>query len=177
MTEQLSYERLRTFGDFEVRRYPDHTLVQVHSKGDFSGAGNRAFNPLFQFISGSNASNQKISMTAPVLQEEIAPAAHVVSFVLPMGMPVESVPAPRDARVSTKFVPGFDAAVMRFNGTWSESRLHEKGQKLLKAVTQAGLETEGNVFFARFDPPWTPWFLRHNEALVALGKRFEHEHS
>lgn len=177
MTEQLTYEVLRDFGDFEVRRYPEHVLVQVRSQGDFSDAGNRAFNPLFQFISGSNADSQKIAMTAPVLQEEVAPEEHVVSFVMPMGMPTDRVPAPRDARVTTKVEPGFDAAVMRFSGTWNENRLHQKGEQLSAAAAQAGLATKGNVLFARFDPPWTPWFMRHNEALVTLAEEFEQPRS
>ncbi|MEY4102418.1 MAG: hypothetical protein RIR88_552, partial [Actinomycetota bacterium] len=25
-----------------------------------------------------------------------------------------------------------------------------------------------NPYFARFDPPWKPWFLKRNEVLVAL---------
>jgi hypothetical protein len=172
MTEQLSFDVLHDFGDFQIRRYPEHVLVQVHNRGSFSAAGNQAFNPLFQFISGSNSDAAKISMTAPVLQEEIAPASHVVSFVLPMDTPTDRVPAPRDARVTTKVVAGFDAAVMKFTGTWNESRLHAIGQELVAAVQREKLQTRGNVMFARFNPPWTPWFLRHNEALVALENDF-----
>lgn len=39
---------------------------------------------------------------------------------------------------------------------------------LLAAVRRAGLEPVGGVYFARFDPPWKPGFLKHNEALVAV---------
>lgn len=168
MTEQLSFEVLRDFGDFQVRRYPEHVLVQVHNQGSFLTAGNQAFNPLFQFISGSNSDAAKISMTAPVLQEEVAPASHIVSFVLPMGTPADRVPVPKDARVTTKVVTGFDAAAMRFSGTWNEDRLHRKGRELITAAQREKFTTRGNVMFARFDPPWTPWFMRHNEALIEL---------
>lgn len=170
MTEQLSFEVLRDFGDFELRRYPEHVLVQVRSHGSFSTAGNQAFNPLFQFISGSNSDAAKISMTAPVLQEEVGPASHVVSFVLPMGTPADRVPTPTDARVSTQVMTGFDAAAMKFSGTWNEDRLRAKSRELIIAAQREHLTTRGNVMFVRFDPPWTPWFMRHNEALIALDR-------
>lgn len=172
MTEQLPYTLLRDFGDFEVRRYPEHVLVQVTGQGDFTSVGYRAFQPLFQFISGNNSSSQSIAMTAPVLQEEVAANTHVVSFVMPRDMAAEATPAPRDARVATKPVAGFDAAVLSFSGSWNEDRLHAKGAQLLRAAAKAGLETTGNVMYARFNPPWMPPFLKRNEALIALAKPF-----
>lgn len=172
MTEELPYTVLRDFGDFEVRRYPEHVLVQVTGHGDITSVGYRAFQPLFQFISGNNSSSQSIAMTAPVLQEEVAANTHVVSFVMPADMAAESTPAPMDARVATKPVAGFDAAVLSFSGSWNENRLREKGRELQRAVANVGLETTGNVLFARFNPPWMPWFLKRNEALIALAKPF-----
>jgi hypothetical protein len=35
-------------------------------------------------------------------------------------------------------------------------------------VKSAGLDAVGNPYYARFDPPWKPGFLRRNEAIVAL---------
>lgn len=173
MTEQLPYEILRDFGDFEVRRYPSHVLMQVTDQGDFNAVGYRAFSPLFQFISGSNSASQSIAMTAPVLQEEIAENTHVVSFVMPNDMSADAVPAPRDSRVATKLVPEFDAVVLPFSGSWSVDRLHAKGAELQRAAEREGLETSGNVLYARFNPPWMPWFLKRNEALIALAKPFD----
>ncbi|MBU3994339.1 MAG: heme-binding protein [Actinobacteria bacterium] len=28
------------------------------------------------------------------------------------------------------------------------------------------------MLYARFNPPWMPWFLRRNEALIALAQPF-----
>lgn len=28
--------------------------------------------------------------------------------------------------------------------------------------------SEGELIWVRYDPPWKPWFLRHNEVLLAL---------
>jgi hypothetical protein len=40
--------------------------------------------------------------------------------------------------------------------------------ELRKAVEEAGLEIVGEPRFARFDPPWIPWFLRHNEVVLPV---------
>jgi hypothetical protein len=31
-----------------------------------------------------------------------------------------------------------------------------------------GLTTNGEPIWARYDPSWSPWFLRRNEVLVAV---------
>ena len=172
VTEQLPYTVLHNYGDFEVRRYPDHVQVRVTDQGDFTSVGYRAFGPLFQFISGNNSESRSIAMTAPVLQEEVAANTHVVSFVMPSEMAAWSVPAPTDARVETAHIAGFDAAVLSFRGSWRVDRLHAKGAELQRAAAREGLNTTGNVLYARFNPPWMPPFLKHNEALIALATPF-----
>jgi hypothetical protein len=38
----------------------------------------------------------------------------------------------------------------------------------LTAVKSVGLEPIGSVYWARFDPPYKPAFLRRNEALIRV---------
>ena len=168
MTEEQPYTVLKQLDGFELRHYPDYVLVQVDVTGDFMRAGNVAFGPLVSYISGNNAAGKKIAMTAPVLQETHAEESHTVSFVLPAGMNIADVPVPSNARVSTKHVAAHEAAVMKFGGGWNGDRFQEKGDILLKKVREAGLTAVGNVYYARFDPPWKPWFLKRNEVLIAL---------
>ncbi|MFM6974033.1 MAG: SOUL family heme-binding protein [Agromyces sp.] len=172
MTEQLPYQVLRTYPDFEVRRYPEYSVVECSIRGDFLSAGNRAFAPLFQFISGNNSNGQRIAMTAPVLQAEIRDGEHRVAFVMPASMNPASVPVPRGSNLSTKTVPGHDAVVRRYSGSWSERKMREQADQLRAAVQRAGLTTVGEVTVARFDPPWKPGFLKRNEILLALAEPF-----
>jgi hypothetical protein len=166
MTAQQPFQLLRTFGDVELRHYPDYVLMQVEAQGDFMRAGSVAFGPLISYISGGNATGAKIAMTAPVLQESTDDKTHLVSFVLPEGMTPEQVPLPRNARVTMVPVPAHDAAVLPFGGSWNAARFSRKGDELLQTIAGTGLAVEGNVYFARFDPPWKPGFLKRNEALV-----------
>lgn len=168
MTEQQPFEIERTFDDFELRRYPEHVLVQVTVEGDFLRAGNLGFRPLISYISGRNEGAKRIAMTAPVTQEPIDEHTHTVSFVLPEGTDPQTVPVPTDASVATVVVPPSRVAARRFGGGWTDARFTENGEELLAALERSDLSPLGNLYFARYDAPWKPGFLKHNEALVRV---------
>lgn len=184
MTEQQPYEILRRFPEFQLRRYPAHLVAEVEVDSSFADAGNRAFRVLVAFISGRNSGQRKVAMTAPVVQEEastrIAMTApvlqesegdsgrHVVAFVMPAEYALDTLPAPSDPRVKIREIPAHLAAAGRFSGRWSEEIYREQLAKLRAAVAKAGLEVTGPPRFARFNPPWTPWFLRRNEVVLPV---------
>jgi hypothetical protein len=168
MTEHQPYTVTRRFDDFEVRSYDAHVLAQVDVRAELDAGAGAGFGPLFQYISGNNSSRQSIAMTAPVLQEPQGAGVQTVSFVMPADLPETGVPAPRDPRVRMTPVPPRTVAVHRFSGSARRDRFAEHGQRLIAAVWDAGLEPVGPLSYARFDPPWKPSFLRHNEAIVEL---------
>ena len=70
MAEQLPYEVVGHLDDgVELRRYPEHVVAEVTTRGSLTSAGNVAFAPLFAYISGHNRPRAKVAMTAPVVQE------------------------------------------------------------------------------------------------------------
>lgn len=155
-------------GGVEVRDYPSHTLISYEVDGKFDGAANRGFGPLVRYISGGNRASQQIAMTAPVLHEPRPTAHHTISFVLPEGMTPERAPLPADAAVVVTEVPRRLVAALRSSGGFGEARASEQKQKLLRHVDDSAMTTRGEVFFALYDPPWKPGFLRRNEALVVV---------
>lgn len=185
MTEQQPFELIRRYPHFELRRYPDYVVAEVTVTADFDRAGNAAFRHLFNYISGSNNARQKLAMTAPVLQEpgprKLAmttpvlqsgpvpgsgePAEYSVAFVLPAGVTDDGAPVPADPMVRIRAVPGSLAAVLGFSGSGSASAFQKRNDGLQAALTLAGLTPVGTPRFARFDPPFKPWFLRHNEVV------------
>lgn len=167
MTEQLPFELVAKERGFEVRHYPKHVLVQVVVKGEFNAAGSQAFRPLVNYISGANASREKFAMTAPVIQAPVA-ETHTVSFVLPEGVNLKDLPVPLDAKVTTVEVKPHYAAAVAFRGLASWEHFKSFGDQLLVDVQSAGLKAVGDPYYARFDPPWKPGFLRRNEAIVVL---------
>ena len=170
MTEKQQFALVRDYGDFELRNYPAHVLMQVEVEGDFMRAGNVAFGPLISYISGNNLSRQKIAMTAPVIQEPTGSDRHLVSFVLPNGTDPKDVPVPANSIVSMKPMAEQLTGVRKFGGGWNEDRFRSEGELLRHAVIREGFEPVGNLYWARFDPPWKPGFLKRNEALINLKK-------
>jgi len=155
-------------GGVEVRQYPAHTLISVDVSSDFGTAGNRGFGPLVRYISGGNAAGQNIAMTSPVTHAPQSDALHTISFVLPEGMAPDDAPIPVDGAVRIVDKPESVVAALRFRGVWQEHVAVAKAQDLLNALSRAGKSVRGEVFYARYDPPVTPGFLRRNEALVEL---------
>ena len=181
MTEQQPYEVLEQHDRFELRHYPPHLVAEVEIAGSFEDAGNRAFRSLFRYITGNNraqqsiemtapvvqeeAASEKVAMTAPVVQAESADGGYVVAFVLPGSMTLDTAPVPADPAVQVRAVPERLAAAMRYSGRWSQASYERHRSELLDAVVAAGFTPTGVPRFARFDPPFKPWFLRRNEVV------------
>ena len=162
MTEEQRYTVISVHAGYEVRMYPAHILSQVDAAGSFFEAGDRGFRPLIRYITASN-----ISMTAPVIQAPGGAKQYTVSFVMPAG--ATSVPAPSDASVRTVEVPERRVAAREFSGGSNETRYRQNADALAAALARDGVSVEGPVYFARYDPPWKPGFLKRNEALVTIG--------
>ena len=181
--EKAKYSVLEKEGNFELRKYEPYIVAETIVEGDFDEVGNEGFRRLFDYISGKNRKRQKISMTAPVSQEPesekismTAPVNQVrvgekyrIAFLMPAKYSMETLPEPLDARVKLKEVPGQLIAAFRYSGTWSRDRYQEKRIQLQTLMRQRHLEPSGEPIFARYNPPFMPWFLRRNEVLIPVG--------
>ncbi|NIQ94116.1 MAG: heme-binding protein, partial [Desulfuromonadales bacterium] len=56
----------------------------------------------------------------------------------------------------------------RYSGTWSEDLYRENEKILLEAIEAAGLKAIGEPIFARYNAPFSLWFMRRNEVLVEV---------
>jgi hypothetical protein len=109
-------------------------------------------------------------MTAPVVQEQDPRSGvFVVGFVMPSALAADEVPEPVDSSVRTRLVPAQTAAALTFSGRWSRSTYEARTNELLALLAQEHLTVVGRPRYARFDPPWTPWFLRRNEVVMPVG--------
>ena len=142
--------------------------IETEVTGDFINAGNRAFGPLVRFISGNNRAQQTIAMTAPVIQESVASGKHRVRFVMPKAMDASNTPDSSDKNVRVIEVKAHLAAARKFGGSWNQEKFQKEGEKLLEEVANAGLVATGNLYWSRFDPPWKPGFMKHNEVLIRV---------
>ena len=181
-TEEAEYRVLLQEDAFEIREYAPSIVAEVIVNGDFEDASSAAFRKLFNYISGDNTRRDKIAMTAPVSQksepEKIAMTSPVgqrasgqgwaVSFMMPASYTIETIPVPDDPAVVLREVPAYRAAAVRYSGGWSEERYEKHLVLLQEWIEQSSLEVVGEPVWARYNAPFTPWFMRRNEILVEL---------
>ena len=177
--EQPKFTVLQTTDVFEVRKYVPYVVAEVVVAGPATEAGNQAFPILAGYIFGKNKGERKFDMTAPVTQTSVTtpvklemtapvtqtPAAEgfLVQFMMPGTYTLATLPEPLDARVKLREVPEQTVAVIKYSGTWSQSNYDEHLDMLRRALSQAGIQTEGEPVYSRYNAPFTPWFLRTNE--------------
>ncbi len=183
-TEEPEYQVVRELADIEVRQYAAYAVAEVVVAGPAGEAGNQAFPILAGYIFGKNKGERKFAMTAPVTQaatpvklemtapvtQTAAPGGFVVQFVLPKGVTVASAPEPLDARVQLREVVPAQVAVIRYSGFWSQSNYEEHLAKLQAALRAADLAWTGEPVYARYNAPFTPWFMRRNEIWLPLAQ-------
>jgi len=168
MVEEAKYEVLKKIGKIEIRRYPRLVTARV------DGYGDGGFNLLFRFITGNNRQKSDISMTAPVVSEQIAMTTPVLSetgslaFIMPEGFTLETTPEPLDDRVKIVELPERVVAALRFSGRWSDSIFKKKSEEMLKELAKTEIKTKGQVFSMRYNGPYTPWFIRRNEVAITI---------
>ncbi len=169
-------------GDFEVRAYAPRVVAETLVDGSFGSGGSEAFGRLAGYIFGKNAASSTIAMTAPVGQRAAsrmlamtAPvgqaregAAWRVTFTMPEGETLASLPRPLDERVHLRAVDAARYAVVRFSGRWTDEKMAERTGALRAWALRQGLDVAGEPEANRYNPPWTPWFLRRNEVWLAL---------
>jgi effector-binding domain-containing protein len=180
--EEAAYIVLKKENNFEIRDYAPHILAETVVEGDLEEAGNKAFNRLFRYISGGNRSREKVAMTAPVSQEAMgekitmtAPVGQqrvqenwAVSFMMPASYTLETLPEPEDPKVTLRQVPARRMAAVRYSGFWSEKNYLRYKLELESWIHERGLTIVGDPIWARYNPPFTPWFLRRNEILIPV---------
>jgi len=184
-TEEAKYTVLSKLDKFELRLYAPQVLAETVVAGSLEEAGGKAFGRLFGYITGENKGNQKIAMTAPVSQqaagEKIAmttPVGQVeaeggwsVSFMMPPGRTLESLPEPKNAAIKLIALPQQQMATIRYSGTSAEKLYRKNLAELETWIKQQGLKPTGKPVWARYNPPYTPWFLRRNEILMPVETR------
>ncbi len=179
-TESPKYEILKSAGDFELRQYQSTVVAETIVDSSFDDAGNIGFRRLAKYIFGDNTTKSEIAMTAPVSQtaksEKIAMTApvsqssvgdkYVVSFTMPASYTLQSLPRPNSPDVVLREVLGSKLAAITFSGLSSEALYQTKLAALEKWLQEEKLRSLAPPIYARYNPPWTLWFLRRNEILI-----------
>lgn len=176
------YKVLVQDGAYEMREYSSLVLVKAFSEGDFSKSQDESFNKLFDYISGKNAGNKNIPMTAPVLMEgqgqkipmtapvlmEGSAKGWTMSFVLPHTYTLDTAPKPLDQALTLEERKNIKYAAFRFNGLFRDSTFEENSKNLQIWMTKNNVKPAGDAIRAGYNPPWTLPPFRRNEVLIPV---------
>ena len=177
-----AFEVVTRYDNFELRRYLPYVVAETRVEGEYRRSLNEGFRRLAGYIFGGNRSQAKLAMTAPVSaqpgSEKIPMTAPVsaqkdagswvVTFAMPEGSRLDTLPLPNDQRVTLHLLPARQVAALRFRGWASAKDVEKKTAELLAALPSAGLTPRGVPTIAQYNPPWTLPFFRRNEILVEL---------
>lgn len=168
--EEPEYEVLLSAADYEVRRYAPYIVAEVDVEGGMGKSGNEGFRILAGYIFGDNEPGEKMSMTVPVesrpTREELD--RHTYAFVMERRYTLATLPSPVDPRIRLVTRPQRVMAVRRYSGRWTEANYDKQQQALFAALDRDGIKRLGNPLLARYNGPFTPWFMRRNEVLVEI---------
>lgn len=176
-TPEVPYETLDRFEGLELRRYPPTVLVETTAPDQGT-----AFARLFRYIDGANETRTEVSMTAPVATRstgtDVAMTAPVrtrgdetgvtMAFYLPEEYDVETAPVPTDPDVELVVEPERTVAVKTFSWFATGGRVQRMHRHLLAALQGREASPAGEPTLHRYDPPWTPPFLRTSEVVVPV---------
>ncbi|MGD8606591.1 MAG: heme-binding protein [Myxococcales bacterium] len=185
---QMGYESPRyrvvdQIGDVEIREYDSYLVAETSVDGNLETAGNEGFRILAKYIFGANQGDRKIAMTAPVTQEEAQGAKismttpvtqeqkgqqFTIRFMMPSTYSKQTLPKPNDPRIRIEEVPARRLAALRYSGRWTKERYDAHLAQLQASLRAHGYRAVGEPIWARYNPPFMPWFLRRNEILTAF---------
>lgn len=185
-TEEPAFTASLKEGAFEVRNYPALVAAEVSVRGAHDQASNEGFKLLAGYIFGGNTRKQSIAMTAPVVQtpaggEKIAMTAPVIQsgvagqadawivrFIMPAQYTLDTLPTPNDPKVQLVALPPARFAAVTFSGLAWEADVALRTAELNTYMANNALRALGPPALARYNPPWTPWFMRRNEVLIPI---------
>jgi SOUL heme-binding protein len=184
-TEQAAYKVVRTAADYEIRQYPELLVAETAMPEMTMDATRSAFGILAGYIFGGNEGSQQIAMTTPVTMaakpESIAMTAPVLvggapsgprtmAFSMPAKYTLETLPKPKDARVTFRKVPPRTVAAMRYTWYSTPARFAAKSADLAAALKRDNVKATSAPIYAGYDAPFVVPFLMRNEVLVEVAQ-------
>jgi len=160
--EEADYKTVYQTEQFDVRFYGERLVVQT-SYGDQNGG----FRKLFNYISGSNDSSEKIAMTVPVTQSDPGEGM-VMQFYLPSKFDKESTPNPEDETLEISTIDAGYYAVIKFSGRSKEKNFNRHSEILKKELVKENIEIIGPSIKATYNGPFTLPRFRRNESMFLV---------
>jgi hypothetical protein len=167
-TAEPAYQAEGKLGDLELRRYS--ARIEASAEVDvpvLEQALAHGYGRLTGYVCGTNRTGELLHRASPVITA-MRDGRYTVSFIMPPGRTIASLPHPMHPGVELHEVPGRAIAALRFRGRFTRDNIAAHERALLEQVLDAGLAARGSVMFAAFDWPVTLPILRRNELWIEV---------
>jgi hypothetical protein len=165
-TEQHKYTVVRTYADFEVRKYEPAVFTSVIlPAGSYRQNSGSGFRVLAGYIFGGNERNESIAMTSPVVME--MGETQRMKFMVPSAYRPDDLPAPNDPNIEVEEQPERIVAAIRFGGWADDDKIEQYKNTLRELIEREGLQHSGEFAYLGYNPPYEV-VNRRNEVVVEL---------
>jgi len=180
--ETPSYTVIKKARGYEIRVYDSHIMAQTQVTGSLNEARSKGFRIIADYIFGNNLRSEKISMTAPVVEQpsqKIAMTAPVIStleesnsrtisFILPREYTLDTLPKPNNPLVTISEMPRHTVAALRFTWYPTASRINQKKAELMALLKRDHKTITGSTQVAQYNPPLSIPLLLRSEILIPI---------
>lgn len=194
--EQPAYTLVEQDREFELRDYPALVVAEVQRKGNRQQGLSAGFGPLARYIFAKERADdvevggERIAMTAPVVQQALAPDARIamtapvtqrrtegdawaIRFIMPAQYRLAELPAPASDDVRLSELAARRVAAVRFSGRTTDALIAEREQALREWMANRELRPAAEPTYAYYNDPFTPGFLRRNEVLIDVASNWK----
>lgn len=164
--EKRKYKVVKSFNDFEIRKYEDALFSSVKlTAKSYEQAARNGFSTLAGYIFGGNSDNVKIAMTSPVVME--MDSVVTMRFMVPSAYSKSELPVPNDSSINLSVLEGGRFAVKRFVGWASDAKIEEEASSLRQLLKDNNISFEDKIIYQGYNPPYQV-VNRRNEVMFKV---------
>ena len=165
----------------EVRQYAPFIIAQTQPPVAGDPGLSQGFRTLAGYIFGGNTPNEKLAMTAPVLQQNApgeslpmtAPVLNsstqmMMAFVMPSDRQMDDLPVPNSGDVSLQEIDLGRVAALQFSGRGKQAIFAKEEARLRAELKARGLQPAAPALYAQYNSPFAFPPMRRNEVLIPL---------
>lgn len=164
-TEIPEYKILKKLNHIEIREYPALIMATTNLGSSYGENSGNGFRTVANYIFGGNETNEKISMTAPVVVE--MSDTMKMSFIMPSQYKMEELPKPNNSNVNIHKEQEKIVAVIQYPGFSNDKKMEEYRLRLEQELKENNLSSKGSFMYFGYNPPYQ-LTNRRNEIAVEI---------
>ena len=160
--ETQEYKLISDYDGIEIRYYSPSMMIKY--SGDNNSRG--GFGYLFNYISGKNELEQKISMTTPVHMTQNKNGSSM-EFVLPKKFTSETAPKPNNTKLELYQSKAEYFASIKYGGYTNSDKENKFTNQLIHKLKNNDISISGEPKVLVYDSPYK-FINRTNEILIPI---------